>query len=93
MRGIFFDGRKDMTLTNEKIGNKMHEKKITEHVALVQEPNSKYMGHLAISCGSAEAISPGILEHFKPNHCQLKLLLIGCDGTAVKTGEKGGVKT
>lgn len=68
MTGIFFDGRKDLTLTNEKIGNKMHEKKITEHVALVQEPNSKYMGHLAISCGSAEAISRGILEHFKPNH-------------------------
>ncbi|KAK4871779.1 hypothetical protein RN001_015903 [Aquatica leii] len=55
--GINFDGRKDKTLAVEKIGSSYHSKKITEqHMVLVAEPGSTYLGHVTPSSGSASSI-------------------------------------
>lgn len=42
IRGIYFDGRKDLTLTEEKRGTKYYRRKVLEeHIALVLEPGSQ----------------------------------------------------
>ena len=62
-----------------------------EHIALVHEPGAEYMGHYRVTCGSAEGISKGFFQYAEENDIDLKdLVAIGCDGTAVNTGEKGG---
>lgn len=90
--GIYFDGRKDLTLTQEMKGGKYYRKKIMEeHIALVHEPGAEYMGHYSVTCGSAEGISKGFFQYAEENDIDLKdLVAIGCDGTVVNTGEKGG---
>lgn len=50
------------------------------------------MGHIALSSGRAQVVSKKIIEflHTKAINCD-NVLVIGCDGTAVNTGAKGGV--
>ncbi len=44
---IYFDGRKDKTLIQIKEGERTARKTITEeHVVLLSEPESKYVGHV-----------------------------------------------
>lgn len=90
---IYFDGRKDTTLIQEQEGNKYYRKRIQEeHISLVEEPGSKYMGHLAVKSGSAREISDCIAQFIET--AQMKkdeIKALGCDGTAVNTGQKGGV--
>ena len=90
---IYFDGRKDNTLIQEKTGNKIYRKTIKEeHITLVREPGSQYLGHIAVNRGSAKAISDGISQALQVNnHIQdNSIIAVGCDGTAVNTGPKGG---
>jgi hypothetical protein len=90
---IYFDGRKDSTYVVETIEGTGHKKKITEeHISLIEEPGSKYIGHLAMTTGSAEAICNAIVSYLEANNIATdKLAAVGCDGTAVNTGNKGGV--
>ena len=54
-RGIYFDGRKDLTLKEEKKGEKCYRKKVLEeHITLVVEPGSQYIGHYSLKSGSAD---------------------------------------
>src|SRR6218665_1217953 len=44
LRGLYFDGRKDRTLTQVKTDRKYYRKTISEeHIVIVQEPNSVYV--------------------------------------------------
>ena len=46
---IYFDGGKDRTLVNEKIGSEYHRKsEIDKHIRLFQEPVGKYIGHITL---------------------------------------------
>ena len=91
MRGLYFDGRKDRTLINIKEGNNFHRRTITEeHIALVQQPEGTYVGHTTPSSGSAANIASSIVEYLSLHNVE-KLVAIGCDGTVVNTGQKGGV--
>ena len=90
LHGLYFDGRKDRTLINEKEGHKFYRRTITEeHIALVQQPEGTFVGHITPSSGSAASIASGIVE-FLTQHNVESLVAIGCDGTAVNTGQKGG---
>ena len=90
---IFFDGRKDRTLSKVKKGNKTAKQVITEeHITCVKEPDSEYLGHIVVSSGTSHAIASGItdfLNHKNINTSELQA--VGCDGTAVNTGRKNGV--
>ncbi|XP_031339102.1 uncharacterized protein LOC116167737 isoform X2 [Photinus pyralis] len=91
--GLYFDGRKDKTIIQEERGNKRYRKTITEeHIVLLAEPGSRYIGHVTPISGTASSIKGGILQflnlHFKDVS---SLVAIGCDGTAVNTGSKNGV--
>lgn len=93
IRGLYFDGRRDKTLIQEKKENKYYRKTITEeHYVLVEEPGSKYIGHISPTSGSADSISKSILEFLEDDSIDSSnLRAIGCDGTVVNTGQKGGV--
>ncbi|CAH1996010.1 unnamed protein product [Acanthoscelides obtectus] len=90
--GIYFDGRKDQTLVQtSKEGISSKKTKIEEHIVLVSEPGSKYIGHFTPESGNSLSIKRGILDFLEPNFDVSNLLVIGCDGTAVNTGSKNGI--
>lgn len=92
LRGLYFDGRKDKTLTQEQAGGTFHRRTVTEeHVSLIQEPDSIYLGHTTPVRGSADCIKQTILDFFETKNINVQnLAAVGCDGTAVNTGRKGG---
>jgi hypothetical protein len=93
VQGIYFDGRKDKTLSKEMVDGMAHRRVIVEeHVALVQEPGSSYVGHITPASGSSSSIQAAIVTLMQENNIDMQhLLTVGCDGTAVNTGKKGGV--
>lgn len=92
--GVYFDGRKDKTLVIEKIDMRHHRKLIAEeHIVLVSEPGSKYLGHVTPTTGSAISIKTSILDFLEKrlgNNLH-KIVVVGCDGTVINTGLKNGV--
>ncbi|GBM66988.1 hypothetical protein AVEN_111009-1 [Araneus ventricosus] len=48
--GLYFDGRKDRTLSMEDNRRKVI---IEEHISLVKEPGSEYIGHVSVNFGRA----------------------------------------
>jgi len=95
LRGLYFDGRKDKTLEQFKQGTKYHRKTIVEeHLSLVQEPGSKYIGHVTTKYGTALSIEDSISKFLDENNIATsEVTAVGCDGTNVNTGKKGGVIT
>lgn len=93
LRGLFFDGRKDQTLTNKKEGRTFYRKTVVEeHISLISEPGSSYLGHTSPSSGTAKDITKSIVDFLTIGNISTEnLQAIGCDGTAVNTGLKGGV--
>lgn len=93
--GLYFDGRKDETLAQVKEGVKFYRRSLKEdHISLVAEPVSKYIGHVTPKSGSAEDESNAIYE-FATKELKSglnELLVLGCDGTLVNTGWKGTSK-
>lgn len=73
--------------------NKWRIHRIEEHIAIIREPSSSYFGHLALTPPvKAVDIANGIISFLEEKECDLtKLKVIGCDGTNVNTGWKGGV--
>lgn len=93
IKSIYFDGRKDKTLVMITNENTSRRKKITEeHISIISEPDSEYIGHLAIDSGKATTIEKNISDFLNLRYeFQSSLLAVGCDGTAVNTGRKNGV--
>ena len=54
LQSLYFEGRKDQTITQELINVRMHERTVVkEHITLIKEPQSEYIGHFAASTGSS----------------------------------------
>jgi len=61
IKAIYFDGKRDNTMTVLKKNGKSYKQKITEeHIALVSEPNSEYVGHFTPEAGTARSITNGL---------------------------------
>lgn len=93
LRGLYYDGRHDQTKVMVQEGSKHYPKVVTEdHYSLVQEPGSKYLSHITTDTSTAEDISNSIItcltEEFPAALNTLQV--VGCDGTVVNTGHKGG---
>lgn len=87
--GLYFDGRRDFTLKNQKIGETFHKKKEKEdHYSLLKEPGSQYIGHITPTGGTAKEICDSILRFFSvENESALsQLKVVGADGTVLNTG-------
>lgn len=91
--GIYFDGRKDKTITQEMVDGTSHRRVIVEeHVSLVLEPGSNYIGHITPDSGHSKSIQTAIITYLQKNNFDVNdLLAVGCDGTAINTGKTGGV--
>ena len=73
VRGIYFDGRKDKTLENTKEGSKFYRRTITEeHISLIQEPESTYLGHLSPAGSSAKEIKDSIANFIATSNITLR---------------------
>ncbi|GBN92320.1 hypothetical protein AVEN_52992-1 [Araneus ventricosus] len=60
-----------------------------EHSSLIQEPDSVHIGHITPTSGSPEDIVTSIISYLSDRGISLeKLVVIGCDGTAINTGWK-----
>lgn len=85
---ISFDGRKDKTMLYE---DNRRKTVVEEHITLVKEPDSQYIGHITLATADALTISKK-LYFYLALKCDLKrIIAIGCDGTAVNTGNKAGI--
>ncbi|KAK3909621.1 ATP-dependent DNA helicase mph1 [Frankliniella fusca] len=93
VEGLYFDGRRDKTMTQVKEGTKYHRRIIKEeHISLVSEPGSKYVGHVTPRSGTAEAECHAIVEYLQQKSVDITHLKVaGADGTSENTGWKGGV--
>ncbi|GBN13632.1 hypothetical protein AVEN_173304-1 [Araneus ventricosus] len=93
LKGLYFDGRKDSTLIEERIDTKIYKRKAKqERLYLIEELGPRYITHLSPSFGTAKQISATIIGYFKGITRDLsQLLAIGCDGTSVNIGWKSGV--
>jgi hypothetical protein len=91
--GIYFDGRKDKTLTTEVVDGTSHRRiTVEEHISLVQEPGSIFIGHITSKRGTSSHIQSAIVSFLQKRNIDFQhLLAVGCDGTAVNTGRKGGI--
>lgn len=93
IEGLFFDGRKDKTMFVIKKGSKFYRRiKVEEHITLVQEPGSVYLGHATPSSGTAKDSENAICSLLEEENRQMEnIVAVGCDGTNVNTGRKNGI--
>ncbi|GBM84111.1 hypothetical protein AVEN_46456-1 [Araneus ventricosus] len=93
LKGLYFDGRKDSTLIEERVDTKRYTRKAKEErLCLIEELGSRCITHLSPSFGTAKQISATIIGYFKGITRDLsQLLAIVCDGTSVNIGWKSGV--
>uniref|UniRef100_A0A1B6J5V0 Uncharacterized protein n=1 Tax=Homalodisca liturata TaxID=320908 RepID=A0A1B6J5V0_9HEMI len=93
VNAIYFDGRKDKTITQEKIGSKMYRRTIKEeHVSVISEPGGKYIGHVTPKNGTGNGIADSIWEHLESKGFDMSAVeAVGCYGTATNTGWRNGV--
>ncbi|GBM41739.1 hypothetical protein AVEN_121660-1 [Araneus ventricosus] len=71
--GLYFDGRKDRTLSMEDNRRKII---IEEHISLVKEPGSEYIGHVSVNFGRAQIIGNNVYRFLScvDNDIDLKLV-------------------
>lgn len=93
--GLYFDGKKDKTLVLSEDRSKRLVI-VEEHVSLVKEPGSEYIGHISPNNTKAPTIVESISEFFElkgDSDYMTNLKVMGSDGTVGNTGCKGGVIT
>ena len=89
---LYFDRKKDSTLAPQMPSVGTHFVR-EEHIILVAKPGSNYVGHFTPNSGKANDIFKELLEFCSPHDLNLGSLVIGCNGTNVNTGFKGGFIT
>ncbi|KAK9885939.1 hypothetical protein WA026_013816 [Henosepilachna vigintioctopunctata] len=76
----------------EKANRNYRKVIIEEHISLVEEPGSTYLGYVVPHIGSAKGIVFSITAFLKQlNISHDGLMAIGCDGTNVNTGKYEGI--
>lgn len=94
IEGIFFDGRKDKTLTQVlDVDNKYHRQTVLEeHISIIAEPGSSYFSHTTPTSGCSKDISESLIASLKEWNVKTdNITVVGCDGTNVNTGHIAGV--
>ena len=90
---LYFDGRKDQTLTMcEKNGKKYRRRILEEHISLIKEPDSEFLGYITPASGTAKCIEQEIFNFLLNSESLIdNFIAIGCDGTNVNVGKYGGI--
>lgn len=88
LEGLYFDGRADSTLVYENGAVRTVKE---EHISFVQEPHSYFIGHKSVKSKDAKTLKNCIVDFVdEKNIPEKKVKIVGCDGTVVNTGWKGG---
>ncbi|KAL4118898.1 hypothetical protein QTP88_011779 [Uroleucon formosanum] len=90
---LYFNGQKDKTLCNiEKDGHKYRQIILEEHISLIKEPESTFLGYITPTSGTSKCIEQAITDHFLERELSTECLLaVGCDETNVNVGTNGGI--
>ena len=94
MKGLYFDGRKDKTVTQVLGDDRKYHKQIIseEHITMVAEPNGTYFNHKTPNSDSSKDIIDSIVTSLKERNVNTeKIQAVGCDRTNVNTGQNAGV--
>lgn len=60
--GVYFDGRKDRTLVNDESNKSKINVKIEEHVTIIGEPGTTYIGHVSLKRGTSKFIADNVAK-------------------------------
>ncbi|CAH1113740.1 unnamed protein product [Psylliodes chrysocephalus] len=91
IRGLYFDGRKDKTVAIS-LDLKRRTSSVEEHIVLIEEPRSFYLGYVSSVSSSAENIFRSIIDFFETSSKSLEnIVAVGCDGTVTNTGHNSGI--
>ncbi|KAE9521573.1 hypothetical protein AGLY_018037 [Aphis glycines] len=86
---LYIDGRKDKTLCNIEKDTYYIKK---EHISLIKEPESTFLGYITQTSGTFKCIEQAITDHFLERELSMECLLaVVCDGTNVNVGTNGGI--
>jgi hypothetical protein len=90
---LYFNGRKDKTLTFiKKNGQKYRQNILEEHISLIKKPDKKILGYIIPTSGTSKCIEQTIINYFLEGGLSMEnLLAVGCDGTNVNVGTNGGI--
>lgn len=94
LQALYFDGRIDQPLYIEtsEDGKKHRQIHQEDHLSLIQEPGSKYVGHVNPLSGKAIDIANAILEYVAEKNITLtELVCVGCDGCQANTRKHNSV--
>ena len=80
---LFFDGRKDVC---NNIDGSQQFRCTEEHITVVSQPNSEFIGYCTPNSGRANDIVESLESILDLNNVKL----VGVDGTVVNTGSNGG---
>lgn len=88
-----FDGRKDDSLTREKIDKNYHYRMVKEpHLVILKEPNSHLLGYTKCEREDATSKVNYLMDFFGRKRISLDALIGICsDGEVTNTGTKGGI--
>ena len=93
--GCWFDGKKDETLhtITDDQGRKKNIVFKEEHVSVICQPGGDYVTHLTPPGGKGVEIATDLAKFLKDHNLADTTLVVGCDSTAVNTGNQNGVLT
>ena len=90
---LYFDGRKDRALVMERSAERRARKEIIEeHITVLAEPESRYLGHFSPTSGNAKDIADGFFAFCEEKQIDVtRIDSVGCDGNNVNVGWKSGI--
>lgn len=93
MKCISFDGKREMALRQSTVAGAFRNiHAFEEHVTMLKEPGSFFIGYVTPINGDAATILTEMSNYLRAEDYSLDhLVAILCDGTAVNTGNKNGV--
>lgn len=93
LKCISFDGKRETALEQIVVNGKPRNTKVfEEHVTMVKEPGSKFIGYVTPAKGDAIGIVSAMKDFLTKEEYSLQnLVAILCDGTPTNTGNKNGV--
>ena len=88
---MYFDGKKDATLTRVEKGGKLFKKtKIEDHYVILEEPGNIYLGHKVPISGHGISIGFALFRFLKSKGWDLEICAVGTDGCNVSVGMNEG---
>ena len=88
---LYFDGKKDATLTHQEKDGKLYTKTVLEeHYVMVEEPESVYLGHEVPFSGHGISVGLKSFRFLKSKGWDAAIHVVGADGCNVNTGHNEG---